>query len=402
MSRVGGAAQTKLIKGLSGGIRTDLAQYRELAAFAQFASDLDAATRKQLDRGARVTELLKQPQYSPLPISLMAATLFAVNKGYLDDIDVKKVLAFEHGLHQHLKSQPRGAAGEARERQGDGQGGRGRAERRDRGVQEVVRLSTDRRSTAMAVGKEIRTKIKSVENTKKITKAMEMVAASKMRKAQERMRHGASVQRQDPQHHGQPVAGQPRVQARRSCAATTAAKAVGFIVVTTDKGLCGGLNTNVLRAVTAQDARGRRARASRSQAVAIGNKGLGFLNRIGAKVVSQATQLGDTPQLDKLIGPVKVMLDAFAEGKLDAVYLCYTRFINTMKQEPVVEQLLPLSAERLAQTAEEKTAVRLGLHLRARRADRDRRAADALHRGAGLPGGGREHGSASSRRAWSR
>ena len=104
VSRVGGAAQTKLIKNLSGGIRTDLAQYRELAAFAQFASDLDAATRKQLDRGARVTEMLKQAQYSPLPISLMAASLFAVNKGHLDDIDVKKVLAFEHGLHQHLKS----------------------------------------------------------------------------------------------------------------------------------------------------------------------------------------------------------------------------------------------------------------------------------------------------------
>jgi F-type H+-transporting ATPase subunit alpha len=103
VSRVGGAAQTKLIKNLSGGIRTDLAQYRELAAFAQFASDLDEATRKQLDRGARVTELLKQAQYSPLPISLMGATLFAVNKGYLDDIAVNKVLAFEHGLHGYLK-----------------------------------------------------------------------------------------------------------------------------------------------------------------------------------------------------------------------------------------------------------------------------------------------------------
>ena len=104
VSRVGGAAQTKLIKGLSGGIRTDLAQYRELAAFAQFASDLDEATRKQLDRGARVTELLKQAQYSPLPISLMAASLFAVNKGFLDDVEVKHVLPFESGLHQHLKS----------------------------------------------------------------------------------------------------------------------------------------------------------------------------------------------------------------------------------------------------------------------------------------------------------
>ncbi len=104
VSRVGGAAQTKVVKGLSGGIRTDLAQYRELAAFAQFASDLDEATRKQLDRGARVTELLKQAQYSPLPISLMSVSLFAVNKGYLDDIDVKKVLAFESGLHNFMKT----------------------------------------------------------------------------------------------------------------------------------------------------------------------------------------------------------------------------------------------------------------------------------------------------------
>jgi F-type H+-transporting ATPase subunit alpha len=103
VSRVGGAAQTKLIKGLSGGIRTDLAQYRELAAFAQFASDLDEATRKQLDRGARVTELLKQAQYSPQPISLMGASLFAVNKGFLDDIEVKQVLHFENEMQAYLK-----------------------------------------------------------------------------------------------------------------------------------------------------------------------------------------------------------------------------------------------------------------------------------------------------------
>ena len=201
----------------------------------------------------------------------------------------------------------------------------------------------------MAVGKEIRGKIKSVENTKKITKAMEMVAASKMRKAQERMRAArpysdkirniaANLSRPTPS------TSRPYMRAR-----TSDAKAVGFIVVTTDKGLCGGLNTNVLRAVTVK-MKEVQAPAERSQAVAIGNKGFGFLNRIGASVLSHATQLGDAPQLDKLIGPVKVMLDAFVEGKLDAVYLCYTKFINTMKQEPVVEQLLPLPARRLAQT----------------------------------------------------
>ncbi|MFT5644423.1 MAG: F-type H+-transporting ATPase subunit gamma, partial [Janthinobacterium sp.] len=119
-----------------------------------------------------------------------------------------------------------------------------------------------------------------------------------------------------------------------------------FIVVTTDKGLCGGLNTNVLRQVTAK-ARELEAAGNKISAVAIGNKGLGFLNRVGVKIVAQVTQIGDTPQLEKLIGPVKVMLEEFQSGKLDAVYLCYTKFINTMKQEPMMEQLLPLSAEKM-------------------------------------------------------
>ena len=199
----------------------------------------------------------------------------------------------------------------------------------------------------MAAGKEIRGKIKSVENTKKITKAMEMVAASKMRKAQERMRSA------------RPYADKVRSLAANLSQATPEykhpfmvahdeAKLAGFIVVTTDKGLCGGMNTNVLRLVTTK-LKELEAQGVKCEAVAIGNKGFGFLNRIGAKVVSHAIQLGDKPHLDKLVGPVKVLLDAYAEGRLNAVYLCYTRFINTMKQEPVVEQLLPLTAERLDQ-----------------------------------------------------
>ena len=206
----------------------------------------------------------------------------------------------------------------------------------------------------MAVGKEIRTKIKSVENTKKITKAMEMVAASKMRKAQERMRAArpyADKIRNITAHLSQ---ANPEYQSPYLRPGGTA-KAVGFIVVSTDKGLCGGLNTNVLRAVTVKMKEVQSA-GNAIQTVAIGNKGFGFLNRIGAKVVSHVVQLGDAPQLDKLIGPVKVMLDSFLAGRLDAVYLCYTNFINTMKQEPTVEQLLPLSAARLAQSAEEKKA----------------------------------------------
>ena len=203
----------------------------------------------------------------------------------------------------------------------------------------------------MAAGKEIRGKIKSVENTKKITKAMEMVSASKMRKAQDRMRAA------------RPYSEKIRNLASNLSTATPEykhpfmlthadAKVAGFIVVTTDKGLCGGLNTNVLRAVTVK-LKELEAAGIGAEAVAIGNKGLGFLNRIGAKVVAHVVQLGDKPQLDKLIGPVKVLLDGYAAGRLSAVYLCYNRFINTMKQEPVVQQLLPLSAEAMrAETAQ--------------------------------------------------
>ena len=196
----------------------------------------------------------------------------------------------------------------------------------------------------MAAGKEIRGKIKSVENTKKITKAMEMVAASKMRKAQERMRAArpysekirniaANLGRSNPEYV------HPFMR-------TNSAKATGVIVVTTDKGLCGGMNTNVLRIVTGK-LREIQTAGNTIQAVAIGNKGLGFLNRVGAKVVAHATQLGDTPHLDKMIGPVKVLLDAYSKGQVNAVYLSYTRFINTMKQEPVLEQLLPLSSDKI-------------------------------------------------------
>ncbi len=205
----------------------------------------------------------------------------------------------------------------------------------------------------MAVGKEIRGKIKSVENTKKITKAMEMVAASKMRKAQERMRAARPYADKIRNITANLAQANPEYKSPYQRSGGTA-KAVGFIVVTTDKGLCGGLNTNLLRALT-HKMKDVQSAGHAIQAVAIGNKGFGFLNRIGADVVSHVVHLGDAPQLDKLIGPVKVMLDAFVDGKLDAVHVCYTKFINTMKQEPLIEQLLPLQASRLAQSEAEKS-----------------------------------------------
>jgi len=201
----------------------------------------------------------------------------------------------------------------------------------------------------MAGSKEIRTKIKSVENTRKITRAMEMVAAAKMRKAQDRMRAArpyaekirvvaAHLSRANPEYK------HPFLVKREGI------KNVGLIVVTSDKGLCGGLNTNVLR-LAVNRMKSWESEGKGLLVCPIGNKGFGFMNRIGAKVKSHLTGLGDTPHIEKLIGAVKVMLDAYVAGEIDAIHISYNHFVNTMKQEPCVEQLLPLSGEQMG-TAE--------------------------------------------------
>ncbi|AUT45726.1 F0F1 ATP synthase subunit gamma [Achromobacter sp. AONIH1] len=210
--------------------------------------------------------------------------------------------------------------------------------------------------------KEIRTKIKSVQNTRKITKAMEMVAASKMRKAQERMRAGrpyATKVREIAAHlmQANPEYSHPYLVERE-------VKSVGVVMVTTDKGLCGGLNTNITRVVLSK-LKEFEKNGIAVQATAFGNKGLGVLTRIGAKLVSNEVQLGDKPQLDRLLGAIKVQLDAYLEGRIDALYVASTRFVNTMKQEPMFLRLLPLAsglddpyqtgAENLSKTSEVKS-----------------------------------------------
>jgi len=193
--------------------------------------------------------------------------------------------------------------------------------------------------------KEIRVKIKSVQSTRKITKAMEMVAASKMRKAQERMRnarpYGEKI-RNVAAHmsHANPEYRHPFLVHRDTV------KRVGLIVITTDKGLCGGLNTNLLRMVLAQY-KAWQAEGEEIDVCCIGNKGFGFMQRMGANIASHAVQIGDRPQLDKLVGTVKVMLDGYIKDRFDRLLIGYTRFVNTMKQEPVIEQVLPLSGERM-------------------------------------------------------
>ncbi|MEN9880679.1 MAG: synthase gamma chain [Pseudomonadota bacterium] len=195
----------------------------------------------------------------------------------------------------------------------------------------------------MPSGKEIRTKIKSVENTRKITKAMEMVAASKMRKAQERMLkarpYGEKIRRVAANlSHALSEYRHPFLEKRDQI------KKVGIILVTSDKGLCGGLNTNVLRQLV-NKMRELDGKNVKVQVTAIGSKGLAFLQRNGAEIVSDVVGMGDNPHIDSLIGPIKVQIDAFNAGEIDELHIAYTRFVNTMRQEPVVEQLLPLSGD---------------------------------------------------------
>ena len=195
----------------------------------------------------------------------------------------------------------------------------------------------------MAGTKEIRLKIKSVQNTRKITKAMEMVAASKMKKAQERMRSGRP--------YAQRILNITMHAARANAeykhpllTRRAEVKRVGAVVITTDKGLCGGLNTNVLRQVLNQHKEWT-GKGVEVEYCCIGNKGFGFVNRMGGKIASQVTNYGDHPSLERLIGPVKMLIDAYLEGKIDEVQIFSTRFVNTMKQEPVHSTMIPIPQE---------------------------------------------------------
>ena len=191
----------------------------------------------------------------------------------------------------------------------------------------------------MAGAKEIRTQIKSIQNTQKITKAMEMVAASKMRKAQDRMRASrpyAEKMRTVVAHMGR-----AHPEYRHPFLIEREAKRVGLIVISSDRGLCGGLNTNLFKRAVRSMTEWSDQNLEIDLAV-IGGKAMGFFKRLGGNVVSENSQLGDSPGVDVLIGSVKVMLDAFNEGRIDRLYLANNDFVNTMTQSPQVEQLLPV------------------------------------------------------------
>ena len=206
----------------------------------------------------------------------------------------------------------------------------------------------------MAGSKEIRNKIKSVQSTRKITKAMEMVAASKMKKAQDRMRATRPYMRRALQI-AMHVAKANTEYKHPFLIRRAEVKRVGAIVVTTDKGLCGGLNTNVLRLVLQQHKEWI-AKGLEVDYVAIGSKGLGFLNRMGGNVVSSVVQLGDRPRLDRIVGPVKVLFDRYAEGTIDEVHIYFTNFVNTMRQTPRSATMVPIPEEFLTVEGETRKA----------------------------------------------
>ena len=191
----------------------------------------------------------------------------------------------------------------------------------------------------MAVGKEIRNQIKSVKNTQKITRAMEMVAASKMRKAQDRMqatRPYAEKIRKVISHlaHAHPEYRHTYMQDRE-------VKRVGFIIISSDRGLCGGLNSNLFRA-NLRELREWNEKNIEIDLCTVGTKATGYFRRLGSRIVADAGHLGDAPEIEDLIGTVKVMLDAFDNGEIDRLYVVYNKFVNTMTQEPTIDQLLPI------------------------------------------------------------
>jgi F-type H+-transporting ATPase subunit gamma len=195
----------------------------------------------------------------------------------------------------------------------------------------------------MASGKEIRTQIKSVKNTQKITRAMEMVAASKMRKAQECM----AATRPYAENIRRVIAhlAQANPEYKHPFMIERAVKRVGMIVVSTDRGLCGGLNTNMFKAGLGK-MKELRDQGAEVQLSTIGTKGLGFFKRAGGNIITETSHLGDSPRLEDVIGSVKVMLDAYSHGEIDQLIVVYNEFVNTMTQQPQVIQLLPISADK--------------------------------------------------------
>ena len=332
VSRVGSAAQLKAMKQVAGQLKGDLAQFRELAAFAQFGSELDATTQSKIDRGKRIVELFKQPQYNPIPVEIQVAVIWAVQNGYVDDVPVERIKAFQAGLdrlpdHAQGRSPADHPEGEGAQRRPDGRAqGRGRPVHPD--VEGVVRPRS-----IMPSPRELRRRIKSISGTAQITKAMQMVAASKMRKAQQAAIDTAAVCRADLPHPAQRD-DQSAWTSRIRCSEVRAVQKRAVILIAADKGLCGALNTNVFRLAAQFD-------PATTVFITAGRKASQFVARTRRQLVAEFAY-GDTPTFPEARAIAAFARDLFLKGEVDEVQIVATRFVNTLTQEAVSLEFLPV------------------------------------------------------------
>ena len=373
------------MKQVAGSIKGELAQYREMAAFAQFGSDLDAATQRLLNRGARLTELLKQPQFSPLPIEEQVVVIFAGVNGYLDKLPVSKVGEFEQGFLALLRSEHKDLLAEIRDQEGADRRHPREAPRRGRFLLQGVRVASPWPSL-----KALRNRIASVKATQKITKAMQMVAASKLRRAQaaaEAARPYAARMNAVLANLAGPMQG--RADAPALLAGTGRDQTHLLVVCTAERGLCGAFNSSIARLARDHAAR-LLAEGKDVKILCVGKKGYDALRRLYAKQILEVVDLRQVKRLaftdaDAIGQQVRALFDA---GQFDVATLFYSEFRSVISQVPTAQQLIPAE---ITGGGEDAGGARQ-LRIRGRRGDHPRRPPAAQPLGPDLPRAPRERG----------
>src|SRR5262249_19215569 len=342
VSRVGGSAQIRAMRQVAGTLRLDLAQYRELAAFAQFGSDLDKATQAQLTRGARLVEVLKQPQYEPLPVERQVALIYAGTNGYLDNIALPDIRAFETELYKFIDVRhPQVFKDIVAKKQLDDQ----TKAALDAAVKE---FATQFAARAPAVAErmpaliDLRRRVRAVKNTQQITKAMKMVAASKLRRATERITAARPYAQQM-----QRVLGSVASRVGSSAHPLLTVREPGpesrtlVIVVSADKGLCGSFNTKIIKAAGSYVL----GSAQPSALGLVGRKGRDYFGRRGFTIAFDETGIFQRLKYQDAQRIAQTAMDVFIKGEVDRVMLIYNEFRSVISQRVVVDQLLPVARE---------------------------------------------------------
>ena len=346
VSRVGGNAQIKAMKQVAGPLRLSLAQYRELEAFAQFGSDLDAATQRQLARGARMVEVLKQPQCSqPVPVEEQIVALYAVTNGHVDDVEVRNVRQWEAEFIAWLRSSRPAVLQNLRERKVLDERDAGRGGRRDRRLQADVQAGTA--LSGSSLNRALKGRIRSIGNTRKITRTMELVATSKLKRAQDRVissRPYAIALREVIADLATPdLASQFPLLKRYAAPAQGGPSRAVVILITSNRGLAGGFNTNLIkeakRRIDALEGEGYKV-----DLIGIGKKGIGFFKYIGRTFRAERPDIGDRPTGDHAASVVDELMGDYVAGKIGVVELVHSKWVSVLTAPPVTTRLLPIES----------------------------------------------------------